>query len=77
MNILNFKRKKRELMNRGWKEKNEEYLEQLQRFLDIADNIEEQNLRKTVIAQMLKCDLILTQLAEKEFSKYEEKSKNS
>ena len=51
-----------------WKNKNTQYLFELQKFLDIADNIKNENLRKDVIAQMLKCDKRLTQLAEEIFS---------
>ena len=62
---------------REWKEKNKKYLEQLQTFLDVADNIEEEDLRRNVITQMLKCDLILTELAEIEFSKFYDKGRKS
>lgn len=55
--------------NREWKEKNQKYLDQLQKFLDATDSIKDENLRKHIIAQMLKCDLILTELAEKEIQK--------
>lgn len=54
--------------NREWKEKNKGYLRQLQKFLDVADNIEREDLRKSVIAEMLKCDMILTQLAERQIN---------
>ncbi len=52
--------------NKDWKEKNKGYLRQLQRFFDVADNIEREDLRKTVIAEMLKCDMILTELAQRQ-----------
>ncbi len=52
------------LNNKDWKEKNKGYLRQLQKFLDVADNIEREDLRQSVIAEMLKCDMILTELAE-------------
>ena len=58
--------------NRDWKEKNKRYLIQLQKFLDAVDSIKEEELRNNIIAQMLKCDLILTELAEKEIQKYRE-----
>ena len=50
-----------------WKNKNEQYLFELQKFLDLADNIENEELRKAIIAQMLKCDKCLTNLAEQIF----------
>lgn len=52
--------------NKDWKEKNKGYLRQMQRFLDVADNIEREDLRKAVIAEMLKCDMILTELAQRQ-----------
>ena len=56
--------------NCDWKEKNKKYLNQVQRFLDAADSIEREEIRKNVITQMLKCDQILTQLAQNEIKKY-------
>lgn len=53
--------------NGEWKKQDEKYLFELQKFLDITDNIKNENLRKDVIAQMLKCDKRLTQLAEEIF----------
>ena len=70
--LLNTKEKTPE--NREWKEKNKRYLKQLQKFLDVADNIERDDLRKSVISEMLKCDLILTELAEKEIERTIENS---
>lgn len=63
--------------NRDWKEKNKGYLRQLQKFLDVADNIEKEELKKSVIAEMLKCDKILTELAEKKMQEIQkEKNEN-
>ena len=58
--------------DREWKEKNAEYLKQIQRFLDIADNIQDEKLKKEIIIQMLKCDEILTKLSEERFEKSKE-----
>lgn len=55
--------------NREWKEKNKEYLMHVQSFLDKVDNIENEGLKRDIITQMLKCDSILTKLAEEEFVK--------
>ena len=55
-----------------WKNKNQQYLFELQKFLDIADNVEEEKLRKLIIYQMLKCDKCLTKIAEKIIKKKEE-----
>lgn len=56
--------------NRNWKEKDKNYLRELQNFFDKADNIEDKNLRQIIIGQMLRCDNVLTELAENRFKKY-------
>ena len=53
-----------------WKNKNSQYLFELQKFLDLADNIEDENLRKLIISQMLKCDRCLTNIAEEMLKKF-------
>ena len=58
--------------NREWKEKNEKYLTNVQKFLDATDSIEDEELQKHIIGQMLKCDLVLTEIAEKEIQKAKE-----
>lgn len=55
--------------NLSWKEKNNEYLQSVQKFLDRADNIKDEKLKKDVIIAMLKCDKVLTKLAQKEINK--------
>lgn len=59
--------------NREWKEKNEKYLTNLQKFLDATDSIKDEELRRHIIGQMLKCDLVLTEIAEIEIKKAKEK----
>ena len=61
---------------RNWKTENKDYLNELQKFLDKAANIENEELREEIIIQMLKCDKELTKAAERkieEFSKQEKK----
>ena len=53
----------------NWKNKNKKYLFELQKFLDLVDNIEDENLRKLIINQMIKCDKNLTNIAEGIFLK--------
>ena len=36
------------IQNNNWKNKNEQYLFELQKFMDLADNIENENLKKFV-----------------------------
>ena len=50
-----------------WKNEDEIYLFELQKFLDIVENVADKELRKEIIAQMLKCDKRVTQLAETMF----------
>lgn len=57
-----------------WKNKNSQYLFELQKFLDLADNIEDENLRKSIISQMLKCDRCVTNIAEKMFKTIKEEN---
>lgn len=68
MSFKSFFTKENAPNKREWKERNKGYLRQLQKFLDVADNIEREDLRKSVIAEMLKCDMILTQLAERQIN---------
>lgn len=56
--------------NKDWKEKNKKYLRELQSFFDKADNIEDEKLRNKIIGQMLRCDDILTQIAENRFQEF-------
>jgi len=59
---------------RQWKETNESYLYELQKFLDIAENVADEKLKLDIIYQMLKCDEILTKIAEENF--LEKQNKN-
>ena len=61
---------KRNIDNKDWKEKNKNYLKELQNFFDKADNIEDNNLKQKIIGQMLKCDDILTKIAESRFEEF-------
>lgn len=54
-----------------WKNKNKQYLFELQKFLDLADNIKDENLKKLIINQMLKCDKCITNIAEEIFENLE------
>ena len=57
---------------KNWKANGQKYLKELQLFLDKAESIENEEIRKEIIFQMLKCDNELTILAEEMI----EKSKN-
>lgn len=58
---------KKMLEKSKWKNKKAEYLFELQKFLDLADNIKDKDLRMLVISQMLKCDRCITNIAEEMF----------
>jgi len=51
-----------------WKNRNQEYLRALDKFFDIVDNVGDERLKLDIIYQMLKCDEILTKLAENKLS---------
>lgn len=51
----------------NWKTKNERYILEIEKFLDTAQSIKDENLRQDIIIQMLKCDNELTISAEKTF----------
>lgn len=53
-----------------WKKESKLYLIELQKFLDKVDNVENEELKKDIIIQMLKCDKELTKLAESKFKEY-------
>ena len=65
----------KKLENENWKATSPKYLKELQMFLDKAENIQNEDLRKEIIFQMLKCDNELTVLAEEMFNKYYLKGK--
>lgn len=54
----------------NWKGKSKKYLVELQSFLDKAENIEDEELKKEIINKMLKCDNELTLLSEKLFEEF-------
>ena len=62
-------------IDKEWKKENKAYLKELQKFLDKADNIENEELKREIIIQMLKCDDELTKTAEKKFKEYYEQGR--
>lgn len=60
--------RRKQTIETDWKKISKEYLKELQKFLDIADNIKEEELRREIINQMLRCDNVLTQFAEQWFA---------
>lgn len=54
-----------------WKNKSTQYLFELQKFLDLTDNIKEKELRELIVCQMIKCDNCITRLAEEIFETLE------
>lgn len=68
-----FKRKEKYLLeDKEWKEKNKLYLREVQSFLDKVDNISDENLRQKIVSQMLRCDKVLTEIAENRFMEFYE-----
>ena len=62
-------------INEDWKKNNKKYLNEIQKFLDKAENIEDEELRRDIIIQMLKCDEELTKAAEAKFKSYEQEKR--
>lgn len=58
-----------------WKNQNSNYLYELQKFLDLADNIENEELRKLIINQMIRCDRCLTNIAEEKMEQINKQNK--
>lgn len=58
--------KKKEIGEK-WKNENEEYIRAVEKFLDRASNIQDEELRESVINNMLICDRILTKISEDKF----------
>lgn len=62
----------KESVNKGIQEQkktNQNYLFELQKFLDIANNIADEDFRYRIICQMLKVDETLTKVLEEYFEK--------
>lgn len=51
--------------NQGWKTNDKNYIRELQKMFDIIENVTDEELRNRIIIQYLKCDKIITELAEK------------
>ena len=62
-------------MNHEWKNKDKKYIVELQKLMDMLDNIEDEDLKYRLVIQFLKCDEILTLKAEKMFDEYYENGK--
>lgn len=70
-----------DVIGEKWKNSDEKYIKALEKFLDRASNIKDEELRESVINNMLVCDQILTEISEKQFVKlykkaYKEGKKN-
>ena len=64
------KKIKENIDNKEKKKKNKIYLKELQNFFDKADNIEDNELKQLIIGQMLRCDNVLTKIAESRFQEF-------
>lgn len=51
--------------NQSWKINDKNYIRELQKMFDIIENVTDEELRNRIIIQYLKCDKIITELAEK------------
>lgn len=53
----------------SWKNTDERYLRELQKLYDLIENIENEKLRKNIIAQVIKFDDTLSKIAEEKLTK--------
>ncbi|MBE5819919.1 MAG: hypothetical protein E7310_03780 [Clostridiales bacterium] len=63
------------MINVNWKNRSQNYLNEMQSLLDRLQSIENQELKKEILYKILKCDNELTILAETLFDEYYEKGK--
>ena len=52
-----------------WKNKNEKYLFELQKLIDLVDNIEDKEMQRIIINQILRCEKVLTTIFEETLKK--------
>ena len=52
-----------------WKNKNEKYLFELQKLIDLVDNIEDKEMQRIHINQILRCEKVLTTVFEETLKK--------
>ena len=69
------KRNTKNMINVNWKNRSQNYLEEMQSLLDRLQSIEDKDLKKEILYKILKCDNELTILAETLFDEYYEKGK--
>ena len=69
------KRNTKNMINVNWKNRSQNYLNEMQSLLDRLQSIENQDLKKEILYKILKCDNELTILAETLFDEYYEKGK--
>ena len=55
--------------NHNWKFENKQYLKELTRFMDLTEQIKDNELKEQIITQMLRCDMELTKFAEEKILK--------
>ena len=51
-----------------WKNTNKRYLFELQKFLDLIDNVKDEKLQKELIYQLNKFDKVITEIAEQQIT---------
>lgn len=53
----------------NWKFENKQYIKELTRFMDLAEQINDKELKEQIITQMLRCDMELTKFVEEKILK--------
>lgn len=60
------------LKDHEWKNKNQKYILDLDKFFDLVDNVKQECLRRQIRTQMIRCDKNITKMAEEIFKKMAE-----
>ena len=60
---------KNEPIENKWKNSNKRYIYEVQKLLDLIDNIKDEKLKKEIRYQYINCDRIITKLAEEKIKK--------
>lgn len=55
-----------------WKNQNKSYLFEMQKFIDLADNIEDENLKREIINQAIRLDRCITKISEEVIEKIQQ-----
>lgn len=56
-------------MQHNWKYEDKNYMKEVTKFMDLAEQIKDEGLKNAIVSQMLRCDMELTKCAEEKILK--------